>query len=206
MLLIVVVSVVDITEGEEEEAAVEVIVEVIAVTHHVREEMMKKERVMRERRRKVKVNIVLQDVVHSTVATGEVVTIEAMDMALLVVVDQDTTWELMGTVVDHSTGGTMDPLVTMVEDHKETTTVMVVVVVVVVVHTGDGAEVVEEVEEGGISDVGTTAAEKTAITRKTAKMRKVTAVMLVEMLKRAIRLLPTYIVFIERFFQKQLNL
>jgi hypothetical protein len=39
--------------------------------------MMKKKRVMRERRRKVKeVNIVLQDVVHSTVATGEVVIIE----------------------------------------------------------------------------------------------------------------------------------
>jgi len=123
---------------------------------YFREEMMKKKRVMRERRRKVKeVKIVLQDVVHSTVATGEVVTIEAMDMALLVVVDQDTTWELMGTVVDHSTEGTMDLLVTMVEDHKGT----IMTVMVVVVHTGDVVvvvvvEVVEEAEEGGTSDVG----------------------------------------------------
>jgi hypothetical protein len=115
--------------------------------------MMKKKRVMRERRKKVKeVNIVLQDVVHSTVATGEVATIEAMDMALLDVVDQDTTWELMGTVVDHSTEGTMDLLVTMVEDHKGN----IMTVMVVVVHTGDVVvvEVVEEAEEGGTSDVG----------------------------------------------------
>ena len=115
---------------------------------------MKKERVMRERRRKVKVKIVQQDVVHSTVATGEVVTIEAMDMALLVVVDQDTTWELTGTVGDHSTGGTTDPLVTMVvvvvEHHKGT----IMRAMVVVVHTGDVVEVVEEAEEGGTSDVG----------------------------------------------------